>query len=127
MKRNALLPAWLGLTGAGAWLIARPDDNRRLLTFSEAHGLALADAAGALLLVAAFLLLLLSIARRRRRIAARLRERPAGLGVLSFLAGVGLGLLIASVFTDFWWWWLIGAVLLQLFWFALWVAGAEPS
>lgn len=36
---------------------------------------------------------------------------PVAYGAMAFIAGLGVGLLIASAFSDFFWWWLVGAAL----------------
>ena len=49
--------------------------------------------------------------QRRERLEASLARRPWAARTGAFVAGLGLGLLIASVFV-FFWWWAIGAALL---------------
>jgi len=46
-----------------------------------------------------------------RRLLEALQRSPgiASLGI--FVAGLGLGLLLASAFSAFFWWWAIGAIL----------------
>jgi hypothetical protein len=121
------LALWLVLTGVGATLIALPDTDDRLITFSGEHGPSLLDSIGAIVLLIAFGLLLAGILRGRAAIAERLRSRPPQLAGLAFLGGLGLGMLIAGVFTDFWWWWLVGAGLMQMLWFALWRLAHQSS
>ena len=38
-------------------------------------------------------------------------HRTGAAGVLTFAAGVGLGLLLASAFSAFYWWWAVGAAM----------------
>jgi hypothetical protein len=82
-----------------------------LLPISPGHGLALADAVALLPLLGGVVLLYGGLWQRRERLDATLNQRPwlgrAGI----FGAGVGLGLLVASVFASFWWW-AVGAGLL---------------
>lgn len=130
MRVGPTLTAWIVLTGCGAFLIALPDDDRRLFSFGAAHGPGLVDALGAVLLVAALLLLIGPIWRHRGRTAALLRQSPALLAAMAFGGGLGLGLLIADVIDGFWWWWLVGAVIMQGVWFggyALACAGSRRS
>lgn len=112
--------AWFGLTVAGAILIALPDSGPRILSFSGEHGPSLVDACGALLLLAGFGVLIAGIIRGRRLVLQHLNASPRLLASCAFIAGLGLGLLTAGVFTDFWWWWLVGALALQAFWLLLW-------
>jgi hypothetical protein len=64
--------------------------------------------------------------QRRQRLDAALTRRPWSARVGAFVAGLGLGLLVASVFA-FFWWWAIGAALLTatLLAAALVAAGSE--
>lgn len=118
MRAGPTLVAWTVLTGCGACLIALPDADRRLFSFGAAHGPGPVDALGAGLLVAALLLLIGPMWRQRGGIAAVLRLNPALLASMAFGGGLGLGLLIADVIDGFWWWWLVGAVMMQVVWFA---------
>jgi hypothetical protein len=66
--------------------------------------------------------------QRRQRLDAALTRRPWSARVGAFVAGLGLGLLVASVFA-FFWWWAIGAALLTatLLAAALVAAGSEGA
>lgn len=120
MRPRVVLFIWFALSGIGATLIALPDSDQRLVTFSSEHGPALVDSIGALVLILASSLLITTILRGRAAVAAELLKHPSRLGGLSFLGGLGLGLLIAGVFTEFWWWWLVGAGLIQVLQLVLW-------
>ncbi len=115
----------LALTGIA--LIALPDSDDRVLTLSPEHGPAPLDLLGSALLTAAWLGILARPLAIRQRVAARMGER--GRSVCLFSAGLGAGLLVASIFSQVTWWWVIGAALLagiQLYAVALsWRSGSE--
>jgi hypothetical protein len=82
-----------------------------LLAISPGHGLTMLDLVALVPLLAGTVLLFGGMWRRRERLTAALTGRPALGAGTTFVAGLGLGLLLASVFT-FFWWWAIGAGLL---------------
>jgi hypothetical protein len=71
-----------------------------LVPISQGHGLSLVDVVA------------LVLWRRRQALDAALARRPWLGRAAAFVAGLGLGLLVASVYT-FFWWWAIGATLLS--------------
>jgi len=83
-----------------------------LVPISPGHGLSLVDMAAVVPLVAAVVALAVSLVRRRPALERTIRARPWPAAVL-FAAGLGLGLLFASVF-PFFWWWAVGATLFSL-------------
>ena len=85
------------LIGGGV-LVAVPDEGLRLVSVSREHGPGLLDAVGALLATAGSLLLLWGLWARRRVLASRSGTAPFQLAV--FTLGIGLGLLVASVFSE---------------------------
>jgi hypothetical protein len=105
MSWRAALVWWLAWSVVGVALIALPDTGPRLITFSGAHGPGLLDIAGIVLLLvgnAGFW-----------RYLWRGREAFSPLPPLwAFIAGLGAGLVIASVAGDFGAWWAVGAALL---------------
>lgn len=117
MKR--MLPIALLTMLAGSVIIALPDTGPRLFSFSAEHGPSLTDAVGIVVLLGGFALIPLRLVRRRAAVAAALVASPSRLAALAFVFGTGLGLLVASVFSDFWWWWLIGGLLQVGCWIAL--------
>jgi hypothetical protein len=82
-----------------------------LVTISPGHGLALVDVVALVPLLGGVALLFGGLWQRRRRLDAALARRPWLAGAGSFGTGLGLGLLVASVF-GFFWWWAFGAGLL---------------
>jgi hypothetical protein len=100
------------LLGLALALFAVPGrfEGPLLVAISPGHGLALVDVVALVPLLGGLALLFGGLCRRRERLGAALRRRPGAAGAVVFGAGMGLGLLIASVFV-FFWWWAIGAVL----------------
>ena len=82
-----------------------------LVPISAGHGVSLVDMAALVPLLAGTGLLAGGLWRRRRRLDAALSRRPWPARGAAMVAGLGLGLLVASVFS-FFWWWAIGAALL---------------
>ncbi len=82
-----------------------------LVTISPGHGLSLLDLLALVSLLGGVTLLFLGLWRRRERLDAALDRRVWWARLGTFGAGLGRGLLLASVFT-FFWWWAIGAGLL---------------
>lgn len=110
---------WLVWSGIGVLLIAAPDSGPRVLSFSGAHGPGVVDLAGVVAACVGNAAPWWYIARHRARVAAL---PTAARGVLWFTAGVGTGLVIASVFADFAAWWAVGTaaiVALQVTMFAV--------
>jgi hypothetical protein len=99
-----------------------------LVPISPGHGLSLVDVVALVPLLAGTGLLLGGLWQRRQRLDAALTRRPWSARVGAFVAGLGLGLLVASVFA-FFWWWAIGAALLTatLLAAALVAAGSEGA
>jgi hypothetical protein len=91
----------------GVTVLAIPSryEGRVLLPISEGHGLSAVDTAGAVLLAVAGTWLEVLVVRRLPHLALS----PRALFGLGLVAGLGVGLVIASVFSDFFWWWAVGA------------------
>lgn len=106
---------WLVAAGAllvvAAALLAVPArlEGPVLVAISEGHGLSLLDLLGLVPLLGAASLLFAGLWRRRRRLRAAVVRRPGRASAGMFAAGVGLGLMVASVWSSFFWWWAIGA------------------
>jgi len=84
-----------------------------LVPISPGHGLSLLDVVALAPLLGGVILLFVGLWQRRDRLDAALNRRSWLARAGAFGAGVGLGLLNASVFT-FFWWWAIGAALLTV-------------
>jgi hypothetical protein len=82
-----------------------------LIPISPGHGLSLVDVVALVPLLAGVGLLAGGLWQRRQRLDAALSRRPRLAWAGAFVGGLGLGLLVASVFI-FFWWWVIGAALL---------------
>lgn len=81
-----------------------------LVPISEGHGLSIVDMIGAVLLaIGATGIEVLIVVR-----LPHLRLSPRALFGLGLVAGLGIGLILASVFTGFFWWWAVGAGLVGL-------------
>jgi hypothetical protein len=83
-----------------------------LVPISPGHGLSLVDVVALVPLLAGTGLLAGGLWQRRQGLDAALRRRPWLARAGALVAGLGLGLLVASVFA-FFWWWAIGAALLS--------------
>jgi hypothetical protein len=102
-----LIPLGLALLIAGAVVVALPDDDERLFSFSETHGPSRLDAVGIVLLLAGWGVLLGVLWRGRDRL---LRRGWLIVGGLVF--AIGAGVLAGAIATDAGWWWLLGAALM---------------
>jgi hypothetical protein len=101
---------WLSWSAAGVAAIAAPDRDR-VLTFSSAHGPGVLDLLGTLALLIGALGPWVYLWRGRAAL------RPSDAALPSWLvgtAGLGAGLILASVVRDFDGWWMVGAGLLTL-------------
>jgi hypothetical protein len=109
--------AWPGgpaiVIALGLVILALPAsvEGPPLLPISPGHALSLVDAAGVLPLAGGSTWLHAGLWRRRARLADWSRGRLGASAGLTFAAGLGLGLLLASAFSAFYWWWAVGAAL----------------
>ncbi|MQA87436.1 MAG: hypothetical protein GEV03_23115 [Streptosporangiales bacterium] len=115
---------WLVWSALGVAVIALPDSGPRLVSISAAHGPSLQDTLGIVALLAGAGAPWWFIWRGRGRLA----DTTGGTQVaLAFTAGLGLGLLLASVAADFGAWWAIGAGLLAAVQAGVFVGVARPD
>jgi hypothetical protein len=103
----------IGLLGAAVAIFAIPSayEGPVLVDVSAGHAIAVADAVAIAPLLVGTSLLYLGLWRERRHLLDRGRERPALAMLGTFVAGTGLGLLLASAFSSWFWWWAVGAAL----------------
>ncbi len=112
--------AWPGgpavVIALGLVILALPAsvEGPPLLPISPGHALTLVDAAGVLPLAGGSTWLHAGLWRRRARLAGWSRRRLGAAAGLTFSAGLGLGLLLASAFSAFYWWWAVGAALFAI-------------
>jgi hypothetical protein len=101
---------------AGIAILALPAglEGPTLLPISPGHALSLVDAVGVVPLAAGSTWLHAGLWRRRDRLAKWTRQRIGAAAGLTFAAGLGLGLLLASAFSSFYWWWAVGAAMFAI-------------
>jgi len=107
-RTHVAIAALLMIVGVLVLFIPTAGEGRVLLPISEGHGLSAVDAVGATLLALGGTWLEVLVVRRLPYLALP----PRALFGLGLLAGLGVGLLIASVFSGFFWWWAVGAAAL---------------
>jgi len=107
-RTHVAIAALLMAVGVLVLFIPTAGEGRVLLPISEGHGLSAVDAVGATLLALGGTWLEVLVVRRLPYLALP----PRALFGLGLLAGLGVGLLIASVFSGFFWWWAVGAAAL---------------
>ncbi len=111
MKHLGWLSSGTFLVFVALLIFSVPDsfEGPLLKSISKGHAIHLVDAIAIVPLVVGSACLLIGLQIRRERLWVRVRESP-GVGIsTSFVSGAGLGLLLASAFSDFWWWWALGA------------------
>ena len=92
----------------GVLLVALPDDDRRVLTFSETHGPSWLDMVGSLILTISWLPVPILAWRWRKLVRAFVWAVAAG------LAAVGAAALYVTISRDLGWWWLPSAAAIAL-------------
>jgi len=109
-RLQVLVCLGLGVVGLAFLAVPAGGEGRVLVPISEGHGLSALDTAGAAALAIGATWLEVLVVRR----LPQLPLSPRQLFGLGLLAGLGLGLLLASVFTGFVHWWAVGAGALGL-------------
>ncbi|SBV25049.1 hypothetical protein [Micromonospora krabiensis] len=107
-RAQVAITVLLIVVGVLVLFVPAGDEGRVLVPISEGHGLSAVDGIGATLLAVGGTWLEVLVVRRLPHLALP----PRALFGLGLLAGLGLGLLIASVFSGFFWWWAVGAATL---------------
>ncbi len=102
----------LGLVAIAVALLAAPArvEGPVLLPVSPGHALSVLDSFAVVPLLIGTGWLQAGLWKRRERLYETILVSPARGGLGVFVAGAGLGLLLASVFPWFWWW-AVGATL----------------
>jgi hypothetical protein len=115
-KLGKILSSWpfggVGLVAIAIALLAAPArvEGPVLLPVSPGHALSVLDSFAIVPLLIGTGRLQAGLWERRDRLYESIRVSPARGSLGVFVAGAGLGLLLASVFTWFWWW-AVGATL----------------
>ncbi|MEU8116107.1 hypothetical protein [Micromonospora sp. NPDC048947] len=109
-RRQVATAALLIVVGVLVLFVPAGDEGRVLVPISEGHGLSAVDGIGAALLTAGGTWLEVLVIRRLPHLALP----PRTLFALGLLAGLGVGLLVASAFSGFFWWWAVGAAMLGI-------------
>lgn len=114
-----MLPArWLwwalGLLACSFAIFALPAhlEGPALLPISPGHAVAVLDAVAIIPLLAASVLLYGGLWTSRAHLLDSVRHHPERSLAIGFAGGLGLGLLMASVYSSFFGWWAVGAALL---------------
>jgi hypothetical protein len=95
---------------AGVVMNAVPDPGESVVSLGSEHGLSFLDLVGVAVLLAGWLVVATEVWRRRARVLDRVA--PVERIGAAFAAGIGLGLLSASLFNEWSWWWVLGTALL---------------
>ena len=116
----------LGLVAIAVALLAAPArvEGPVLLPVSPGHALSVLDSFAVVPLLIGTGWLQAGLWKRRERLYETILVSPARGGLGVFVAGAGLGLLLASVFPWFWWW-AVGATLFGAMLIAASVAAAR--
>ncbi|MEU8156049.1 hypothetical protein AB0B94_20525 [Micromonospora sp. NPDC048986] len=109
-RRQVVTAALLIVVGVLVLFVPAGDEGRVLVPISEGHGLSAVDGVGSALLTAGGTWLEVLVIRRLPYLALP----PRALFTLGLLAGLGVGLLVASAFSGFFWWWAVGAAMLGI-------------
>ena len=99
---------------SGLIILALPSrwEGAALLSISPGHALSTLDTIGVVPLVLGMCWIHIGLWRRRQRLANWVGSQPYMATASIFVAGFGLGALLASAFSSFFWWWALGAAVL---------------
>jgi hypothetical protein len=99
------------------FLFALPDrwEGPFLLDISEGHGLSLMDTFALIPLLASAVWIQKGLWSRRIYLFNKITLYPGSASLLIFFIGLGLGLLIASAFNNFYYWWAVGGLIFIIF------------
>lgn len=102
----------LFLIALGFIIVALPDSGPRLFSMSTDHGPSLQDTIGLAIGLISYIYLVVIAWKRKDRLNKYLNSKIFRSGL--FLFGLGLGLVIASVFRDNPNWWLLGGLIMLI-------------
>jgi len=94
----------------GIIIIALPDSGDRLFSISKEHGPSRQDGIGLVLILIPYMMLVMQVWKKKEKLV-KYRDSKWFRASL-FLAGLGSGLLIASVISDYKYWWVYGIIVL---------------
>ena len=94
-------------------VFALPDpwEGQVLFNISNGHGLSLIDFIALIPLLISATWIQKGLWKRRIFLFNKITMYPGSASLIIFFIGLGLGLLIASAFNDFFYWWAVGGVL----------------
>ena len=116
-RLNKIRSSWplgsVSLVTIAIALLAAPAqfEGRVLVPISPGHALSVLDSVALVPLLTSLAWLYWGVWLRRYRLYDAMCTSPGKGGLAVFVAGLGVGLLLASAFSTFWWWWAIGATL----------------
>ena len=102
----------LGLVALGIAILAAPSqwEGSVLLPISPGHALSVLDTIALAPLLIGTGWLYYGLWQRRQRLYESVQRAPLMGSLVVFVAGTGLGLLVASSYSTFFWWWAVGAL-----------------
>jgi hypothetical protein len=106
------LLAWFILSTIGIAVLAAPDDEDRVVSLSDDHGISSLDTIGVVLLVAGWAFLMTVAWRARARAQARLGA--LGTGLVLGACVVGVAVLIVTIAGDTGALWMLGVAILAV-------------
>lgn len=110
--QNIRVSILLFLVALGFIIVALPDSGPRVFSISTDHGPSLQDVIGLALGLISYIYLLTIAWKRKERIIKYVNSSIFRLGLVLF--GLGLGLVIASVFRDNPNWWVFGGLIMLI-------------
>ena len=110
MRKPPWLVWGLGLVALAIALFITPTqfEGPVLLPISPGHAISALDSVALAPLLIGTALLFGGLWQRREQLGQFVCRSPGVGSGGAFIAGLGLGLLLASAFSSFWWWWAVG-------------------
>jgi len=112
-KKGSWIFVGLGLVALGIAILAAPSqwEGPMLVPISPGHGLSMLDMFGVAPILIGTGWLYYGLWQKRQRVFESIQKSPQAGSLGVFIAGLGMGLLIASSFSAFFWWYAVGAFL----------------